>query len=74
MTAEEERAAIVAWLNNCRAEHEKHAHRKGQKSARRHHIDACRLARTMRPDAAYRDRRLAQFDSARRERYWRNVL
>ena len=33
-----------------------------------------RLARTMRPDAAYRDRRLAQFDSARRERYWRNVL
>mgnify|MGYP003404804569 FL=1 len=43
MTAEEERAAIVAWLNNCRAEHEKHAHRKGQKSARRHHIDACRF-------------------------------
>lgn len=33
-----------------------------------------RLKATMRPDPAYRERRLAQFDTARRERYWRNVL
>lgn len=32
-----------------------------------------RLRATMRPDPEYRERRLAQFDQARRERYWRNV-
>lgn len=32
-----------------------------------------RLARTMRPDPDYRERRLAQFTPERRERYWRNV-
>lgn len=32
-----------------------------------------RLRRTMKPDAAYRARRLAQFDYARRVRYFENV-
>jgi hypothetical protein len=32
-----------------------------------------RLKRSLRPDPAYRERRLAQFNDARRERYWRNV-
>jgi hypothetical protein len=32
-----------------------------------------RLKRSLRPDPEYRDRRLAQFDVERRERYWRNV-
>lgn len=32
-----------------------------------------RLAKTLRPDPEYRARRLAQFDSARRERYARNI-
>jgi len=31
------------------------------------------LAKTLRPDPDYRARRLAQFDSARKARYWRNV-
>lgn len=33
-----------------------------------------RLRRTMKPDPAYRRRRLAQFSHARQARYWRNVL
>lgn len=38
------------------------------------HYLACRkLAKTVRPDPDYRERRLAQFTPARRERYWRNV-
>jgi hypothetical protein len=32
-----------------------------------------RLARTMRPDPDYRARRLAQFSTDRRARYFRNV-
>lgn len=32
-----------------------------------------RLKETLRPDPAYRERRLSQFTSARRERYWANV-
>lgn len=32
-----------------------------------------RLARTMRPDPEYRERRLAQFATERRARYFRNV-
>jgi len=32
-----------------------------------------RLAATLRPDPLYRERRLAQFDSNRRARYWSNV-
>lgn len=33
-----------------------------------------RLRATMRPDPDYRDRRLAQYSTERRDRYWRNVL
>lgn len=32
-----------------------------------------KLAKTMKPDPQYRERRLAQFDEARKARYWRNV-
>lgn len=32
-----------------------------------------RLAATMKPDPAYRQKRLAQFSSKRRARYFRNV-
>ncbi len=32
-----------------------------------------RLKETLRPDPAYRERRLAQFTPERRERYWQNV-
>ena len=32
-----------------------------------------RLAATMRPDPDYRERRLAQFTAARRERYLENI-
>lgn len=32
-----------------------------------------RLERSLKPDPQYRERRLAQFDEARRERYWNNV-
>lgn len=32
-----------------------------------------RLAKLRRPDSEYRARRLAQFDSARRERYAENI-
>lgn len=32
-----------------------------------------RLQKMMRPDPQYRERRLAQFSSERRERYWKNV-
>jgi hypothetical protein len=32
-----------------------------------------RLARSLRPDPDYRERRLAQFTPERRERYFRNV-
>jgi hypothetical protein len=32
-----------------------------------------RLEKLLRPDPEYRNRRLAQFDAARRERYWKNV-
>lgn len=32
-----------------------------------------RLAATLKPDPAYRAKRLAQFDAARKERYFRNV-
>lgn len=32
-----------------------------------------RLKSTMKPNEAYRERRLAQFSKERRERYWRNV-
>ena len=32
-----------------------------------------RLAATLKPDPAYRERRLAQFTPERRERYFRNV-
>ncbi len=36
-----ERAQIVAYLHECRLIHEANATRKGQVTARRHHIDAC---------------------------------
>lgn len=32
-----------------------------------------RLKKTMKPNPLYRMRRLAQFDDARKARYWRNV-
>lgn len=32
-----------------------------------------RLERSLKPDPQYRERRLAQFDEARRQRYWNNV-
>ena len=32
-----------------------------------------RLERSLKPDPTYRERRLAQFDEARRQRYWNNV-
>ena len=32
-----------------------------------------RLAKSLKPDPAYRARRLAQFSPERRARYWRNV-
>ena len=32
-----------------------------------------RLKASLRPNDAYRERRLAQFSPERRERYWRNV-
>ena len=38
----DERADVVAWLNECRAFHEANSERRGQIIARRHHIDACR--------------------------------
>lgn len=37
----DERDAIVAWLKGCEAMHIANADRKGQKTARRHHADAC---------------------------------
>ena len=36
-----ERAKVVAYLHECRLIHEANATRKGQLTARRHHIDAC---------------------------------
>lgn len=38
------------------------------------HLARRKLAKLVRPDPDYRERRLAQFTPARRERYWRNVL
>jgi hypothetical protein len=32
-----------------------------------------RLAKLLRPNPEYRNRRLAQFNPERRERYWKNV-
>jgi hypothetical protein len=42
-------------------------------NALRRLIAQLRLKRSLRPDPAYRDRRLAQFGPERRARYWRNV-
>lgn len=40
-TAKQERDAIIAWLEDCLAVHQENSARKGQVTARRHHMDAC---------------------------------